>query len=63
MFSSQTPFSLEDTLGDAIGHVLFLKGRMGELRFTFATVYCPNTAHAQFLQTVCTKLSAFRRPL
>lgn len=56
---SHTPFRLEDMLRDPEGRFLFLKGKIGEAKFTFATIYSPNVGHAEFLEKSCSSFATF----
>lgn len=44
---------------DEEGRFLFRNGRLGDSRFTFATVYCPKVGCAAFVQKLSTYLGAF----
>lgn len=59
LFSSQTPFTLENMVRDDEGRFLYLKGRLSDSRFSFAMVYCPNVGHAALIQKLCNDLCGF----
>lgn len=59
IFSAKVRFALEDSLSDG-GRYLFLKGKIGDRRFTYANIYSPNAKHAAFIQVVCDRLQRFQ---
>lgn len=47
-------------LADPEGRFLFLKGRVGELQFTLATLYAPNEHQDSFIKRTIEKLMDYK---
>lgn len=59
LISSRISWSLTEKRLDLNGHYLFLKGYLGGIKVTLATVYSPNLHQDSFLSKVLSKLAEF----
>lgn len=53
------PWQTEEVWADPTGRALFLKGKMGAQKCTFANVYAPNLSQVSFLVGILEKLDSF----
>lgn len=60
-FRRGTAFTMESMLSDPFGRFLFLRGSLGRMPCTLATVYAPNRDQAGFITTTLKKLRDFAR--
>lgn len=60
LISNRIAWSLMDKCLDSGGRYLFLKGFIGGVKATLATIYAPNVHQDSFLNKVLSKLMEFR---
>lgn len=60
-FRRDTSFALESMLSDSAGRFLFLRGSLGGMPCTLATLYAPNRNQAGFIATTLKRLKDFAR--
>uniref|UniRef100_A0A8C5MCG1 Reverse transcriptase domain-containing protein n=1 Tax=Leptobrachium leishanense TaxID=445787 RepID=A0A8C5MCG1_9ANUR len=63
LFHKRIPFQLLDSVTDAGGRFIFVKGRIMNQTYTFANCYAPNKAQHKFLSTTLRALRDFAEGL
>lgn len=61
LISSKILWRTQDTLVDPTGRYIFLRGLVGEIQITLATIYAPNENQVSFLDGTLGKLQNFTR--
>uniref|UniRef100_A0A8C5R6N6 exodeoxyribonuclease III n=1 Tax=Leptobrachium leishanense TaxID=445787 RepID=A0A8C5R6N6_9ANUR len=59
LFSKSVPMTLDEVLEDRDGHFLFVKCKIAEQQYTFASVYLPNVNQQRSLRSILRRLSSF----
>ncbi|CAH2315928.1 Hypothetical predicted protein [Pelobates cultripes] len=63
LFVKTIPFQCRETFGDPMGRYLFIKGTIADTKYTFASIYAPNTRQHRFLRSTLHRLEQFREGL
>lgn len=61
LISSRLPWQFQEVLTDPEGRYIFLKGLIGGIQFTLATLYAPNEHQDRFLRHIVDKLLTFKQ--
>uniref|UniRef100_A0A8C5Q1J8 exodeoxyribonuclease III n=1 Tax=Leptobrachium leishanense TaxID=445787 RepID=A0A8C5Q1J8_9ANUR len=59
LFSKSVPMLTEEILSDREGRYWFVKGKIAEKQYTFASIYLPNVNQHRCLKTILRRLSSF----
>lgn len=60
-FRRGTLFTFDSMISDPLGRFLFIKGNLGNMPCTLATLYAPNRDQTSFVTTTLKKLTEFAR--
>ncbi|CAH2254466.1 Hypothetical predicted protein [Pelobates cultripes] len=63
LFAAHVPFVCAEIKADPLGRYIFLKGSIADRRYTFASIYAPNTRQHSFLTRTLKSLEHFREGL
>lgn len=61
LISSRLPWQFQEMLVDPEGRYVFLKGLIGGIQFTLATLYAPNEHQDKFLRHLIDKLMTYKQ--